>query len=288
MKYLFKPRLAQRILVLLIISVSLASSFCSVAAEVLAHRFKLDCNLEGAILELTIDTDLPDSAELIVSVYCVYFEVGSDEAYSESYFSEKGTVSNWRRTQAYIIDNQKWKSDLLTHQAKMARISSELAFEIDRIEDQLRVAVTVHANQSDPKFGGRGNPNLPGPAVTTDSDWNLVQTEVAIPMPLEEPFPEPEQKLVAFDGLEKGKSYELLSEVPLMAASPDDATSSASQDDKQILEQTKYLETGTVIKVVDVLDWSGFNWYEISVADEDKTGWINSVTLVKNGVILKN
>ena len=61
-------------------------------AGVVSDRFVLKWVLDGANLQLAIETDLPDTAEVIVSVDPRYYEVGSEDAYSRDYFSKKGPV----------------------------------------------------------------------------------------------------------------------------------------------------------------------------------------------------
>ena len=147
---------------------------------VVSDRFVLQWDLDGTDLMLAIDTDLPDTAEVIVSVDRGYYEVGNDDAYSRDYFSEKGHISKWRNPRRVTIDDKAWKADLMTHQSKMSALSSDLAFEIDHIEDQIGVRAVVHVNQPDPRFGGRGNPNLSGTAVSRiagNNNWYIVEAE---------------------------------------------------------------------------------------------------------------
>ena len=151
--------------------------------DVVSDRFVLQWDLDGTDLMLAIDTDLPDTAEVIVSVDRGYYEVGNDDAYSRYYFSEEGNISKWRNPRRVPIDDKAWKADLMTHQSKMSALSSDLAFEIDHIEDQIGVRAVVHVNQPDPRFGGRGNPNLSGTAVSRiagNNNWYIVEAEKKI------------------------------------------------------------------------------------------------------------
>ena len=92
-----------------------------------------------------------------------------------------------RRFAVIPVDDDAWKTDLTTHQSEMAALSNDLAFEIDRIEDQVGVRAVVHVNQPDERFGGRGNPNLAGGAVSRlgdNRDWNIIKAGTQIPLPL--------------------------------------------------------------------------------------------------------
>ena len=156
-------------------------------AGVVSDRFTLQWELDGTDLLLAIDTDLPDTAEVIVTVDRRYYQVGDDDAYSRDYFTGKGPISKWRRPLQIPLDDDAWKTDLTTHQSEMAVLGNDLAFEIDRIEDQIEVRAVVHVNQPDQRFGGRGNPNLSGGAVSRTGDnsaWNIIKTAAQIPLPL--------------------------------------------------------------------------------------------------------
>ena len=66
----------------------------------------------------------------------------------------------------------------------MSRFPS-LAFETSRIEEQIRIRAVLHVNQDDPRFGGRGNPNLSGKAThRRENGWVLVEAKETVPFPL--------------------------------------------------------------------------------------------------------
>ena len=65
-------------------------------ASVVSDRFTLQLEIDGTNLMLAIDTDLPNTTEVMVSVERLYFQVGNDSAYSRRYFEEKGWLSEWR------------------------------------------------------------------------------------------------------------------------------------------------------------------------------------------------
>ena len=76
-----------------------------VEVGVVANRLVLQSNMDGRDLLLAIDTDLPDETEVIVSVGRIYHEVGSDTAYSRDYFSDRGSLSEWRKPRRIPIDD---------------------------------------------------------------------------------------------------------------------------------------------------------------------------------------
>ena len=144
-------------------------------AGIVSDEFELRWELEKDVLLLAIDTDLPDEAELSVSVSRIYYQVGNNEAYSRNYLSVFEPVSVWRNPRSIPLDPNKWKADLQQHQSRLNGIEG-LGFEVDRIEDAIQIRALLHANQSDPRFGGRGNPNLSGDA---SSSGNLISVEAS-------------------------------------------------------------------------------------------------------------
>ena len=157
-----------------------------------SDRFELRWEFHETYLMLAIDSDLPDSTDLVVSVDRGYVQVGRREAYSRGYFSERAKLSEWRSPRRLPLDDVAWKADLLAHQAAMARFPADIAFQIGPIEDHISVRAVVHINQSDPRFGGRGNPSLSGLAVSTLAGSNnrkIVEAEQIIPAPFTETLP---------------------------------------------------------------------------------------------------
>lgn len=257
---------------------------------VVSNRFALKWNLVGNRLSLEIDTDLPDAAEVIVSVDRRYYQVGSTEAYSRSYFSEKARISKWRTPQPVHIDDEAWKADLKAHQENMAKISSDVAFDIDRIDDQILVRAVIHVNQPDQRFGGRGNPKLSGAAVSRmggSKNWKIVEDQKEIELPLTGIRPAKKARNVPFDGLRKGETYRLLAKTPLMATGPNSVSGSSLEETMKALSKTLYVPAGRIVRVVRIDRSNGPNpWYNVEVIGDDSvTGWINSIALMPKGVV---
>ena len=164
---------------------------------VVSDRFELRHQVDGGDLLLAVDTDLPDEGELSVSVSRSYYEVRSDVEYSREYFSVLEPVSRWRDPRRIPLDANAWRADLAAHQAEIAEIAAleraagvpaeqTMAFEVTSIADDVEIRAVLHLNQDDPRFGGRGNPNLSGTATSrSGSAGVIVEAEVSFEFPLE-------------------------------------------------------------------------------------------------------
>ena len=256
---------------------------------VVADQFELRWELGEGIqmLVLAIETDLPEDAEVMVSVYRVYYTLGDTAAYGQEYYSERGTVRHWKQSRRIALDAERWKDDLRKHQDRMASIEKSVAFEIERISDSVEISVVLHANQQGPSFGGRGNPLLSGKAVSSRSaTFNIIRRNEVFHRPLEGVPPPRVSRRAPWDGLESGQRYELTRETPLMA-------SRTLEEGSRMLEEgtldflMRQLPAGTVILVTGV-DRSGSTpWYEVALdADRSATGWINSMALMGRDVIV--
>lgn len=167
-------------------------------AGIVCDQFELSWELDGDDLLLSVDTDLPDEAELSVSVGRSYHQVGGEEEYSRDYLSVFESVSRWRTPNRVPLDADEWRASLAAHQGEMARIDAatretgivegytNLAFEVASISDQVEIRALLHLNQDDPRFG-RGNSNLSGAATRREgvNGSVLVETEESIEFPLE-------------------------------------------------------------------------------------------------------
>ena len=61
-----------------------------------------------------------------------------------------------------------------------------IAFEVASIADDVEIRAVLHLNQDDPRFGGRGNPNLSGAATSRSGTAGvIVEAEVTFEFPLE-------------------------------------------------------------------------------------------------------
>ena len=136
---------------------------------IVADRFELRWELDGADLLLAVDTDLPDEGELSVSVSRSYYEVGNDAEYARDYLSVFEPVSRWRELRRIPLDAEAWRADLAAHQSRMAEIAAAereagvfaedtIAFEVASIADVVEIRVVLHLNQDESAIRGPGQP----------------------------------------------------------------------------------------------------------------------------------
>jgi len=58
--------------------------------------FDIVASIQGSILKLSLDTDLPDDTVISVTVARSYWEKGNSEEYERPYFEQDSTVGKWR------------------------------------------------------------------------------------------------------------------------------------------------------------------------------------------------
>ena len=152
------------------------------ADSVLCDTFELGTNIQGSVLGLSLNTDLPDDTVISVTVDRSYWKQGDAEEHSRRYFEQESTVGEWRSTHEINIDAASWKRDLKDFQEKMA--NAAVGFEVARISNDIDISIIAPVNmQSNAAFGDR-NENLNGKAVTIMSYGKLVRGDTQLAYPL--------------------------------------------------------------------------------------------------------
>ena len=152
------------------------------ADAVTCDTFELVTNIQGAMLELSLDTDLPDDTVIAITVDRSFWKQGNTEEQSRRYFAKESTVGEWRNTHKIDIDHAGWKRELKDFQTKMA--NAKVGFEVARISDDIHVSIIAPVNmQTNAAFGDR-NENLSGNAVTIKSFGRLVRGDTQLAHPL--------------------------------------------------------------------------------------------------------
>jgi len=246
----------------------------SVFKQIICNKFKLITTLKGSMLTLSVDTDLPDNAVIMIRVSRAYFEMEKGTEYARDYFSEKSTVGKWRLKHNIYISNEKWKTGFKSHLKKMSRFG--LGFDVASISDMITVRMVAPIRQLDPQFG-KQNENLIGMAVKTNG-IRVVDDEVQINYPLDSAsllksrFPSLDPL-----SLEVGPIYILSKRTPLMPTH-------SPKDDFAALKQMRYIPKGTGFKVIRIFKKNGHPWYGVVALNRRKQrlgkGWINSSALL--------
>jgi len=243
-------------------------------AQIVCNKFNLVTKVTGSILDLSVDTDLPNNTVVMVRVSRSYWEKGNRDEYFEDYSSEKSTIGKWRSKHRISIASGKWKSALRSKQARMSRIG--LGFSVASISDKITVRMVVPIYQPDPRFG-KDNSKLTGKAVRT-TGLRVVEDEIEINYPLDSPHVamSPSPSLYPLD-LEVGIAYLVSRQTPLMPFH-------SPADPMAALQQMKRIPKGGIFKVLEADKKEGTPWYRVVAFDQRNkrigTGWINSTALL--------
>lgn len=246
--------------------------------HVVCDKFTLVTKIKGSILELSLETDLPDNTVIMVSVSRTYLEKDNQATYSVDYFSEKSTVGKWRSVHSISIDNQLWKSALRAKQEEMAKLG--LGFDVASISNKIEMRMVAPINQTDPRFGVR-NSNLSGKAVRT-TGVRVVEDEIEIDYPLDEPpmGKSPFPNLNPLE-LEIGQTHIVSKQTPLM---PSHSPTGSFEEVMAAIQQMKQIPKGGGFKVLGVYKNNTNPWYKVIAFDQQNkqigSGWINSTALL--------
>lgn len=242
--------------------------------SIVSNRFAAVVNREGDVLNVSLDTDLPDYAEVMVTVQRSDFEKGSDEEYVKSYFDGKGTVGEWRKPHPIPIGHEIFRAKMVEQQKMTAKAG--IGAPVERYSPDVSTSFTLHLFQPNPAFGAR-NANLTGTATSASGNGRIARTEVNTPYPLDSKATANVPEYGNPAGLEKGKRYQVSRATPLMPVL--DVVS----DPIPPGATRKTIPVGGEIVIRDVTTQSGTRWYhaEVFVAGSPiGIGWINSIALI--------
>lgn len=244
-----------------------------VSGRLVSDTFEIHTGWRGDTLLVSIVSDLPDDALVMVGVDRLYWEKGSPDAYSIPYRSEQSTVGAWEHPHAIPVDNEKWSDSLRTLQRTMARIG--MGFQVDHISDSVSVSFIVPINQKDPRFGER-NSLLTGKVVNRHG-LHIVDREVSIAKPLGTVPQSP--TWVSGSDLKVGGTYVISESTPLMPSLNPAAPLAA-------LARMRRLPSGSRITVLEIREKGGYPWYHVRATAHDSSmeGWINSIALTNQDI----
>jgi hypothetical protein len=242
-------------------------------AKVVCDRFKILHQVSGSVLKLSLDTDLPDFTQVMVSVSRSYLKTGSTDEYPVNYFEEKGTVGTWRTPREIRLDNAAWRASLRERQQVAARAG--IAFDVQNIETNIEVSATVPVHQLHPVFGV-GNRNLEGKAVSKSGSWNLVNAAARLVFPLGQTESRA-STWASWDSLSVGQTYRLSRKTPLMPElNPVDPLAA--------IANAKGIDVGGIITVRAVATKDSTRWYRVEALSAGGqrvgSGWVNSTALL--------
>jgi hypothetical protein len=271
---------ALRIIAICALAMSVVAAALSSAAygQIICNKFTIVTDLRGAALDISLQTDLPDSTVLMVSVSRSYLEEGNTTTYSCDYLSEASTVGKWKTKQTVMLDNQKWRETLRVEQEKMSRLGA--GFDVASISEKVNVCMVVPINQTDPRFG-KENVNLSGKRVsevTFGLFFRGVEEEVELTYPMQSP-PVGKSPFPNLDplNLEKGQAYVVSEQTPLMPEFE-------PADPLGALQRVKQIPKSGSFKVYEIRKKGSFPWYRVVAIDKNKrkigSGWINSGALL--------
>ena len=229
-------------------------------AEKIYEEFKINYSLSGNSLDVSVVTDLPDDIKISLSINRSYWEKGdSENEYSEDYFSEDGTVGQWKKSRTINLKKEIWQSNLATNQEKMAE--SGLGFDVAKVSDSISVsAIVLSSNAPEPIF----------------KDGKIGQNEIAIYYPMNGKI-ETQSKYGNSQSLKIGKTYSVSKTTPLMPElNPSDPI--------EALKKAKELVTENRIKILSVENRNNKSWYKVKAFEQNNKsigiGWINSSALI--------
>lgn len=241
--------------------------------------FNVSAELNGDILSFRLETDLPDNADVVVTVSRLYFEKGdANTAYSREYFKQKGKVAYWRTERTCSVADSIFLQSLQEQIDTMASLS--MPFEVAQIADEIEVSYVLPAVQDSPEFGNR-NANLRGKMVPA-SDIKSIDAVVQIKRPLGQTGNKtPRAQTASHDTLEIGKSYLLSDTTPLMPEFE-------PAEPLLAIQNRLMLPAGTTLFIHEKREKEGVPWYGVEAFQTNGSsvgkGWINSIALMGQSI----
>jgi len=150
--------------------------------KIVCDKFNFNSNLIDDQLTLSIDSDLPEFTDIIVSVSRSYWQQGNDDEYSIDYFKEKSNIQQWKQKRNINLLNSDWSEKLISHQNKMSEYGVDFQFKVDKVSNDINISAIVPIKQSNQIFGIR-NENLVGKEVL-QTNINVIQKDVLIDYPI--------------------------------------------------------------------------------------------------------
>jgi hypothetical protein len=246
-----------------------------VAESITCDRFDPVASLEGDQLLVSLDTDLPDSTQIMVHISRSYWAGIPSEEYPIDYLETSGTVAEWRKPRSVGVDHGTWRRQLDERVRMLARAGQPV--KVSKVDSDVAVSFTVPINQPDSRFGIR-NSNLVGKRVEIKG-IRVVTGELKV----KHPFTKTAHELRpteygSAENLQPAAKYRLSRETPLV---PERHPS----DPLAAIAALTRVPAGTIITIARVDRSDKANpWYLVKARSVSGAmlgeGWINSDALI--------
>ena len=140
----------KRLLLFLAIALTPSLAF---GQTVRCDRFEPNAILERSQLSVSLDTDLPDSTQVMVSVSRSYWADAPLQEYPIAYLETRSTVGEWRKPRIVNVDHAAWRRQLDERVRRLG--AAGIAVKVAKTDTDVTVSFTVPVNQTDPRFGPR-------------------------------------------------------------------------------------------------------------------------------------
>ena len=250
------------------------------AAAHAAESFHLQwSNVDQAGITVHIETTLPDHAEVQLTLSRTYeaTTAGKTDTYGQDYFSADGTVGEWREPRHIPADDALWTEELRADQDRMAKLGSDVAFEVDSVDDHLKVTAYAYAHKTGERYGAREYDSI---IAKIENRERVGKSEVRIIRPMATTaVAQKQSSFVAWDALVFRGSYRLVRSGTALMPSLDGGIDGTAR--------MVYLPANTIITVIGISHQQGTpRWYHVSLPDhQGREGWINSIALQQSGVL---
>ena len=252
-----------------------------VVKKPVCDRFDVVVKESSEGLSISLDTDLPDYTDLVVSVSRNYRSTKDTEAYSQEYLSEISTVGKWRGVHAVPIDDEEWKGEIESLRQLFASVGE--GFAVDSVSNDVDIRLVVPVNQKHPSFGEM-NEYLSGKMVNRGG-LRIVEFETSISRPLGQYRA---AAWVSAESLQKEKMYRLKKrnpkiQHPSMAEGTPLMPVLDPGGDVSQFEKIRHIPEPFQVRIKGVTLNLGSKWYQVEAYKPDGSyfgkGWINSVAL---------
>jgi hypothetical protein len=246
------------------------------SSRITVNKFKLNASFKAPYLTLTLETDLPDTARIVVSVSRPFTKKGNANNYSIHHAFIRTSAGEAKKPFKVKIDNKAWQRKLKAQQAESSRFGND--YQVSEIKPFIKASATLPVDQPDPRFGAK-NELITGKAIKEPYKGRKeVRTEVSVAHPIQ-PSSNLMKRQASLDpfNLDAGVIYIVSKRTPIMD-SPRPFDPAAS------VRNVQYARTGNLITIQGSQTFSNIKWYKVKAQSRPNSrpiyGWINSFALI--------